>query len=63
MDLVESQNLARQFNDEEAVWRAFEQRRWLRKRLGTDIPLSEETLDSLDWMEAERAPFAPSDST
>lgn len=48
-----SQKLARDFNDDEAVWRAFESSRCLRKLLGSPMPLSEKTADALDWEWAE----------
>jgi hypothetical protein len=48
------QELARQFNDDEAVWTAFNHRRWLRKLLGSPFPDSEKFLEDLDWIEAER---------
>lgn len=54
MDPARQQNLARQFNDDEAVWAAFESRRWLRTILGIPFPASEKSLDALDWIEAER---------
>lgn len=46
--------LSRQFNEDEAVWCCFERKRALRRMLGSRSPLSEEVLDSLDWMAAER---------
>jgi hypothetical protein len=52
--LIDSQALADRFNEEEAVWRHFEQNRQLRRVRGSLSPLSEETLDHLDWLEAER---------
>jgi hypothetical protein len=52
--MVEAQELARQFNEDEAVWRAFEEKRALRKLLGSNTPLPEEILDDLDWQAAER---------
>jgi len=52
--MVEAQELARRFNEDEAVWRAFEKRRALRKLLGSNTSLSEEILDDLDWQAAER---------
>ena len=52
--MTEAQELARRFNEDEAVWRAFEHKRALRRMLGSDTPLPEETLDWLDWREAER---------
>lgn len=49
-----SQKLARVFNDDEAVWRAFENRKRLRELLGTPWPLDEEAADALDWEWAQR---------
>lgn len=55
------QELVRQFNEDEAVWRYFARRRALRKLLrdltqllDLDAPLTEEELDQLDWLAAER---------
>lgn len=48
------QEIARDFNDDEAVWRAFNARKRLREMLGTPLPLDEETADALDWQWAER---------
>ncbi len=51
----------RRFNDDEAVWRCFARKRAHRKRLtrllrrlGAQPPLTEEQLDQLDWLAAER---------
>ena len=52
--LVETQELARRFNEDETVWRAFDDKRALRQLLGSDTPLSEHILDYLDWQAAER---------
>ncbi|HEY5233851.1 MAG TPA: hypothetical protein VIK35_09995 [Verrucomicrobiae bacterium] len=52
--MIEAQELARRFNEDEAIWRAFEKKRALRKLLGSNTPLSEEILDDLDWQAAER---------
>jgi hypothetical protein len=52
--MIETQELARRFNEDEAVWRAFEGKRALRQLLGSDTPLPEKTLDWLDWQAAER---------
>ncbi len=52
--LNDSQELARRFNEDEAVWRCYEDKRQMRRLLGSRIPLSEEVLDHLDWLEAER---------
>ena len=48
------QELARRFNEDEAVWRSFEVKRRRRRLLGSPSHLSEELLDALDWSEAER---------
>ncbi len=48
------QALARQFNDDEAVWRAFESRRLIRRILGNHHPIPEECLDHADWIDAEQ---------
>lgn len=55
MALAQAQELARRFNEDEAVWRGYERRRTLRRLLGSDTPLPEETLDWLDWLETEQA--------
>jgi hypothetical protein len=48
------QELARRFNEDEAVWRSFEEKRRRRRLLSLPALLSEELLDALDWSEAER---------
>ncbi len=52
--MSDAQELARRFNEDEAVWRVFQDKRTLRRLLGSNTPLPEETLDWLDWQEAER---------
>ena len=52
--LADPQKLARRFNEDEAVWRHYKQKRDLRRLRGSSSPLSEEVLDRLDWLEAER---------
>lgn len=52
--MIEAQELARRFNEDDAVWRAFAAKRALRKLLGSDTPLPDEILDDLDWQAAER---------
>jgi hypothetical protein len=52
--MIEVQELARRFNEDEAVWRAFAARRALRKLLGSATSLPDEILDDLDWQAAER---------
>jgi hypothetical protein len=51
---MDSQELARAFNEDEAVWQCFENRRRLRLRLGIELLLPTEVLDEIDWIEAER---------
>ena len=52
--MIETQELVRSFNEDEAVWRCYARRRALRQRLDSRPPLSERTLDDLDWQAAER---------
>ena len=55
MDQVtDSQELARRFNEDEAVWQRYEYRRRLRQLLRLESLLQDEGLDELDWIEAER---------
>ena len=51
---MDAQELARRFNEDEAVWRSYEDKRALRGLLSSRVPLPEEILDWLDWQEAER---------
>lgn len=51
---LDSQELARCFNEEEAVWRNYEHKRALRRLLGSRSSLPEEILNYLDRLEAER---------
>lgn len=52
--VTDTQELARRFNEDEKVWRAFERKRAWRKLLRSISPLAEKILDDLDWQEAER---------
>jgi hypothetical protein len=52
--ILDSQELASRFNEDEAVWRRYRQKRVLRRLRGSSSPFSEEVLDLLDWLEAER---------
>ena len=52
--MTDSQELARQFNEDEAVWQRYEYRRRVRLRLGFESLLPDEVLDEIDWIEAER---------
>lgn len=56
------QERVRQFNDDEAVWRSFVKKRAQRKQLlkilailNAPSQLTEDELDRLDWLAAERA--------
>jgi hypothetical protein len=48
------QELARRFNEDEAVWQSYERKRAMRKLLGSRSLLPEEVLDDLDSQAAER---------
>ena len=52
--LTETQELARRFNENQAVWARFEQKRSLRKFCRARRPWPEELQDDLDWTAAER---------
>jgi hypothetical protein len=54
MDQINSQELARRFNDDEAVWRPYKYLRSLRIRSGIESLLPDDVLDELDWIEAQR---------
>lgn len=54
MNFPDTQKIVQAFNDDEAVWRAFDARKRLRDLLGPKDPLDVETADALDWMWAER---------
>lgn len=51
---VDSQELANDFNEDEAIWRRYEKKRGRRRFLVLPIRLPEEVLDALDWLAAER---------
>jgi len=48
------QENVRRFNQEEALWQRYEQKRKERRRLGRCFPKAEELLDQLDRLAAER---------
>lgn len=50
---ADSQELARRFNEDEAVWQRYEYKRRLRLRPGGESLLPDEVQDALDWTEAE----------
>ena len=52
MDQVGSQELANRFNEDESVWRRYEELRGLRP--GIESLLPDDVLGELDWIEAER---------
>ncbi|MEK7762891.1 MAG: hypothetical protein AAB433_15070 [Nitrospirota bacterium] len=51
---TDAQELARRFNEDEAVWRAYERLRQLCRRCGFRVSLPTDILDRLDWLKAER---------
>ena len=51
--LHDTQELARRFNEDEEVWERFQEKRAVRRLLGSPSPLPEEVLDHLDWLAAE----------
>jgi hypothetical protein len=55
--MIDTQEIARRFNEDEAVWRCYERKRATRQWLGFCPPFSEhilDYLDYLDWLAAER---------
>ena len=55
--MIEVQELARRFNEDEAVWRSYERKRALRKWRNARAPFSAHVLDylnRLDWLSAEQ---------
>lgn len=51
---IDSQDRARRFNEDEAVWQRYESRRKLRVRRDGELLLPDEVMDELDWIAAER---------
>ncbi len=51
---IDSQKLANNFNEDEAVWRRYRQKRGLRLLRGSSRLLPDEVLDQLDRLEAGR---------
>jgi hypothetical protein len=52
--MMETQELARLFNEDEAVWRCYHRKRASRAWLDSRLPLAEHILDYFDWLAAER---------
>jgi hypothetical protein len=52
--MLDSQELARRFNEDEAVWKCYSLKRDLRLRLNLKSSLPDEVQDMLDWLDAER---------
>jgi hypothetical protein len=50
--ISDTQEFARHFNEEEAIWRRFQEKRLARHLLEAGCPLPESVLDHLDWLEA-----------
>ena len=49
-----SDTFARRFNEDEAIWQRFREKRLTRCLTISDSPLPESILDQFDWLEAER---------
>ena len=52
--ISDTQEFALRFNEEEAIWQRFQEKRLTRRLLAADPPMPESILDHLDWLEAER---------
>ena len=52
--ISETQENARRFNEEEDIWRRYQEKRARRRLRGNDSGFPESLLDQLDWQEAER---------
>jgi hypothetical protein len=53
--MFSSEDLARRFNEEEAIWRCYqEKRKERRRRFRLRSQIGEKLLDQLDWLAAER---------
>ena len=53
------QEFARRYNEEEAMWQRFHEKRLARRFPRSDSPLLESLLDHLDWLEAARESGPP----
>jgi hypothetical protein len=51
---IDSQEVARRFNEDEALWQSHEYERTLHRIPGSSSPLTEDVLDYLDRQEAQR---------
>jgi hypothetical protein len=51
---LDTTELTRRFNEDEAVWRCFQKKRQLRRFRDSPSSLSEKMLDYVDWLAAER---------
>jgi hypothetical protein len=52
--ISDTQEFARRFNEEEAIWRRSQEKRLSRRSPGSDSQMPESILDYFDWLEAER---------
>jgi hypothetical protein len=52
--ISDTQELALRFNEDEAIWQRFQEKRLTRHLARSDSPMPESILDHLDWLEAER---------
>jgi hypothetical protein len=53
--MIEAQELARRFNEDEAVWRCYDRKRALRKWRAVHPPFSAHLLDYLDYLDWQAA--------
>jgi hypothetical protein len=51
--ISDTQEFARRFNEEEAIWQRFQRKRLTRRLPGNDSPMPESILDHFDWLDAE----------
>lgn len=52
--MINPQELAERFNEDEAVWQRYEYKRRRRLLRDNESLLPDEVLDQIDWIEAER---------
>ncbi len=48
------QKFVHMFNEDEAIWRSYEQKCLMRRLVNPLSPLPVDLLDAIDWLEAER---------
>jgi hypothetical protein len=52
--ILDSQELACRFNEDEAVWKEYEYLRRLHRRFRLSTAIPNDLLDRIDWLTAER---------